>query len=359
MFTILIAALCLLIVASAMGADRSARASRRWRAVGLNLCGIGCLALGLIAIFAWSRGGIAVTQQLAAVDPAGHPATVVRLLVDQDGGLKHRASSDTLLAEKEPVDVVQVSVAGDSSQPATVRTLAESDIRPSNSPVLPAEAADLNELEAWAEEGLESTQPDDVLDPELRSRVEIDFDARPAWVEQTDSDVGGVHQIAVNSGPYRTQRKARKELYKLLQTATNEYINQVVGNPNAARWVNYSEQRVRHGFVNSDNFFDEKVVSPSVGVMYQSHALLEFGPAFHDDVEQAWRQVVARAQLVKVTLAGGAVLGILVLLFGYFNADTATRGFYSGRLKFVTAVAILGTVAAGFFLARSIPWLWL
>ena len=50
---------------------------------------------------------------------------------------------------------------------------------------------------------------------------------------------------------------------------------------------------------------------------------------------------------------------MLVLLFGYFNADTATRGFYSGRLKFVTVVAILGMIVAGFLMARSIPWLWL
>ena len=93
--------------------------------------------------------------------------------------------------------------------------------------------------------------------------------------------------------------------------------------------------------------------------MHQSHALLEFGPAFHHEVERDWHQVMARTQLVKVALAGGAVLGMLVLLFGYFNADTATRGFYSGRLKFVTAVAILAVVATGFLIARSIPWLWL
>ena len=106
------------------------------------------------------------------------------------------------------------------------------------------------------------------------------------------------------------------------------------------------------------NIYDEKVISPSVGVMHQSHALLEFGPEFHRDVEQAWHQIVARARLVKVALAAAAVLGTLALLFSYFQADTATKGFYTGRLKFVTLVAILGLIASGILLARSIPWLW-
>jgi uncharacterized integral membrane protein len=92
--------------------------------------------------------------------------------------------------------------------------------------------------------------------------------------------------------------------------------------------------------------------------MYQSHALLEFGPEFHRQVEESWRQIQARARLVKMALGAAAVLGTLMLLFGFFQADTATRGFYSGRLKFVTAVAILGLIVCGVYLTRSIPWLW-
>ena len=157
-----------------------------------------------------------------------------------------------------------------------------------------------------------------------------------------------VHQISVSSGPYLRQREARKELDRQLKLATDEYINEFLANAAAARWLGYDETRIRQTLVPARNIYDEKVISPSFGVMYQSHALLEFGPEFHRDVEQAWHQIVARAQLAKLTLAAVAVLGTLVLLFSYFHADTATRGFYSGRLKFVTAVAILGLVASGF-----------
>ncbi len=160
------------------------------------------------------------------------------------------------------------------------------------------------------------------------------------------------------SGPYLRQREARKELSRQLQKATDEYINEFLANASAARWLGYDEARIRQTLVSSQNIYDEKVISPSFGAMHQSHALLEFGPEFHRDVERAWHQIVARAQLAKLALAAVAVLGTLVLLFSYFHADTATRGFYSGRLKFVTAMAILGLVASGLLLARSIPWLW-
>jgi hypothetical protein len=167
-----------------------------------------------------------------------------------------------------------------------------------------------------------------------------------------------VHQVSVTAGPYPRQDRARSELNKELKLATDEYINELVGSSTAAHWIAFDESRIRQTLVSPGNNYDEKVISPSVGVMHQSHALLEFGPEFNREIEQAWRQIVARARLVKFALVAAAVLGTLALLLSYFQADTATRGFYTGRLKFVTLVAILGLTASGILLARSIPWLW-
>ena len=167
-----------------------------------------------------------------------------------------------------------------------------------------------------------------------------------------------MHQVSVTAGPYSQQRQVQKELDAELKKATDQYINELLGSSTAARWIAYDVSRVRRSLVAPGNIYDEKVISPSVGVMYQSHALLEFGPEFQRDIEQAWRQIVARARLVRVALAAAAVLGTLALLFSYFQADTATKGFYTGRLKFVTLVAILGLIVTGVWLARSIPWLW-
>ena len=51
--------------------------------------------------------------------------------------------------------------------------------------------------------------------------------------------------------------------------------------------------------------------------------------------------------------------GLLLLasVFGYFRMDNATRGYYTGRLQFMTAAAILGIVGVGAILSQWIHWL--
>ena len=52
--------------------------------------------------------------------------------------------------------------------------------------------------------------------------------------------------------------------------------------------------------------------------------------------------------------AGGMGLVIIVLgtLFGYLKLDTATRGYYSGRLKLAAAAVILSAVTLGAWAAH-------
>jgi hypothetical protein len=45
---------------------------------------------------------------------------------------------------------------------------------------------------------------------------------------------------------------------------------------------------------------------------------------------------------------------MLGVFFGFFRLDTATRGFYTGRLQFTAAAMILTVVVAGVWLARQI-----
>jgi len=311
-----------------------------------GLAGIACLVLGMVAVGAWTRHRVVRHRHAAtAAHAGGQPADVVRLDVNNNGELRYPASASSVIGSASDANATENTADdADESRTATAQaTTIPLDDTPAKETVEPER----------------SGQPAGGTTPELGSSVEIDFDARPDWVDQPDRDVGQLHQISVDSGPFLRLRSARKELDKQLKLATDEYISDVVGHPHAARWVGYDEETIRRRFVAPEHLFDEKVISPSFGPMHQSHALLEFGPDFHREVEQAWRNVRARAQLGKVALGGVAILGVLVLLFGYFTADTASRGFYSGRLKFITIIAILALVATGFAIARSIPWLWL
>jgi uncharacterized integral membrane protein len=322
----------------------------------LNLVGIACLALGIGSVFAWHHPRHVPSHPALATAARGSEdaAVVVRMVVGADGQVTYPVSADSRpQARRGTAEMAadeQVSAEAEPPDAAAVHSAAVHSAADRETTAL-LERIELEGLEAGAgAAGAESVDP-------VIARVEIDYEARPDWVDQPDREEGDRHLICVTSGPFTTLRQARRELQKELKVKTDEYLREFLEHPQAARWVGYDAQEIQLRFVAPDRIFDEKVRSPSFGYMYQCHALLEFGPAFHSEAEQAWHDVLARAQLVKVALAGGAVLGMLVLLFGYFNADTATRGFYSGRLKFLTALAILAVIAAGFFIARSIPWL--
>jgi hypothetical protein len=356
---ILVVLMCAMIVLFAVAADRSARANRRWRAGLLNLCGLLLLVLGAFALFAWSHHGHSVSMHFGRPAYAGqvggapsvtdHPFSIdqsVRSLRDEE----HPAENPEAKPAETPAE-----------QPAAEAEPAET---PAEQPAAEAEpAADVTGevAESKGDGGAVDRSESDgagQLSASPHGQVEIDYAARPEWVDRPEREEGPVHQIAVCSGPYLRSHEAHKELQRQLKRVTDEYINEYLGQQSASRWVFWDAARIGRELVSARNHFEEKVISPSFGVMYQSHALLEFGPDFHGQVEESWRQIQVRAQLVKVALGAAAVLGTLMLLFGFFQADTATRGFYSGRLKFATVVAILGLIACGVYLTRSIPWLW-
>lgn len=323
---ILIILLVIAVILSAVAAERSARGHHRLRAACLNLFGIGCLGAGLVSLYAWSHGHETLTGQIAFASAQANPGTLVELILD----------SGQPTAPAPPA-------------PPAAPSQDESAEAPSPDDELTAEAPD----QPSADTAAESPLPE-----QLKSQVQIDYAARPAWVDREPRDEGPVHLVAVSAGPYHSSQRARQELDVELKRVTDEYIDDLLQSRTAADWISYDPQRIRQFLVGPTNVYDEKVVSPSVGLMHQSHALLTFGPEFQREVQQTWHQIVARARLVKVAMAAAAILGTLALLFSYFHADTATRGFYTGRLKFATFVAILGLIACGFLLARSIPWLW-
>lgn len=331
--TAVIVVLGIAVLVSAIAADRSARKQHRLRAVCLNLFGLGCLAAGLLSLYCWSHGRQTVMRQLAMASVQLERGGLASLLI---------AESDTQAAEvppPAPTPPAPPAAAADDTQPAQEVDPAVMAEDPDPQP--PADADD------------EPALPDD-----MQRQVQIDYAARPDWVDSGARDEGPVHRVSICAGPFPQLRQAQKELLVELKRATDEYINELLGSRTAARWIGYDVARIRQNLVAPKNYYDEKVISPSVGPMHQSHALLEFGPEFHRDVERTWQQIVMRARLVKVALVSAAVLGTLALLFSFFQADSATRGFYTGRLKFATFVAILGLIASGIFLARSIPWLW-
>ena len=179
---------------------------------------------------------------------------------------------------------------------------------------------------------------------------------RPAWVESAPVTTGEVHTIAVCSEPFARTSDALKALDQQLVEKTNEYIADHLGNSMAATFIRYDAKTIRERFVKPENTYHE-VITVSIGPMHQSHALVEFRPEFRQEIEQSWDKVRATSRLTQITLFSGAAILLIASVFGYFRVDHATRGYYTGRLQFMTAAAILAVIGGGIFAARWIHWL--
>ena len=153
-----------------------------------------------------------------------------------------------------------------------------------------------------------------------------------------------------------------------LKKAVAAYIDDYFGPEAAGKCrvsdiIKYDLGYIKKHLVKRGNVFEEKL-QMSFGPMYQTHALLEFGPEFRKeldgrrgDLERYAREV---AIAVPVAGPGPRLRGRAVpagVVFGYFRLDTATRGYYAGRLQFLAATAILIVIVAGALLASRVMWM--
>jgi hypothetical protein len=200
----------------------------------------------------------------------------------------------------------------------------------------------LDETKSAAEAGLSS--PGDVVPPE-----------RPPWVGAAAFTIDRVDYLPVTSGPYATRNECRRALDEVMEREVDQYVEGHRGQAGVAGYVDfdlaYIRAHLRHGGVY------EETVQASFGPMIQQHALLEFGDGFRREIEGRWKQVRVTSRLKLVGLAAVAILAGLATIFAYLRLDTATRGYYSGRLQFAAGAVILGLVALGVLVARWIPWL--
>jgi hypothetical protein len=214
------------------------------------------------------------------------------------------------------------------------------------------------EAAAPADSVSSSSSGPEQLDVPIQSEAEAAAEAvvvpedRPAWVESAPVLEGEVHRVSVNSDFQAREADAWRALDGALVKSTRAYVADYLGSNKAPLFFSFSLDEIKTQYLRPENVYHE-VVQVSFGPMHQAHALLEFPPEFRRHLDERWSQVRAAGNLVTV---GGSVIGVLALLaivFGYFRLDTATRGYYTSRLQFLAAVAILALIVAAFMFART------
>jgi hypothetical protein len=178
---------------------------------------------------------------------------------------------------------------------------------------------------------------------------------RPRWVDEAPRRENGVFHTAVKVGPYPTRADCDQELPLELQRATRGYIGSYLGSE-AAELVDLPLPYIHEKIFTAE--WEEAAPKLTVGPMSYPMTILHVRLEFDDDVRNEIRRrhdeaLVARR--LKYTGTGaGLVLGLLGTMFGYLRLDTATRGYYSGRLRLAAGAMILAQSAVLALLAGGI-----
>jgi hypothetical protein len=104
-----------------------------------------------------------------------------------------------------------------------------------------------------------------------------------------------------------------------------------------------------------EDTWDEYGRTPGVSgeEAWETHILLKFDHSDRQYIEQQWQQMRLGSNLRYTGAGAGIVLGLLGTLFGYLKLDTATRGYYSGRLKLATGAMMAAITTLGILLAAG------
>jgi hypothetical protein len=192
---------------------------------------------------------------------------------------------------------------------------------------------------------------------------------RPDWVETEAAKNDDFYQVAVESGLHVRKRTAQQSLRDEVKATVDAYVKDYLESELAATLAGYSIEESDIAATRRINLrlegktfeiarerFDEQVEF-DYGVMNQSHALVKIDKKVKNALDQRWNKVRAASRLFQTGLGVGAVLLLLGTMFSYLKLDTATRGYYTGRLQFGAAAAILAIIAAGVVCANRIPWM--
>jgi uncharacterized integral membrane protein len=197
-----------------------------------------------------------------------------------------------------------------------------------------------------------SDDPNSVSEP----RVEYPSDM-PSWITQPVAADGPVHYLLVESDPALNVNECRRGLDEKLEAAVNEYIDDYLSVAGASRLVSYDAETIRTRLVRPTEQYTGRIKIRSLDPMLQSWARLSIDQDFRNELDERWRAERRKARLLQTVLFGGGAMAVLALVFGFFSIDTATRGYYTGRLRLAALTAILAVIVAGVLVARFVPWL--
>ena len=186
------------------------------------------------------------------------------------------------------------------------------------------------------------------------SKFEVD---PPIWFIKERTSEGEVDRLPISEFGFGGEED--KELFEsAVLKVVESYLDEILG-PDAHHHVKLSVGDLRsQSVIAAEEIRDGIYVAGGRSEpTWHYYAILEFDAGFRDRVEKTWLETRQTSRLVGVAVLSGSVFLVIALLLGTLRMNSATSGFYQGRLQFLGGVVILGIIAAGFYFGSQLDWI--
>lgn len=178
---------------------------------------------------------------------------------------------------------------------------------------------------------------------------------RPAWLDGPLQGLAADGTYVLRSSTERlhhTVDESHRAVADVVAQATHDYIRELLGAKAAERMSIPMSTILNHFLADTWDEFGP-APGPYSEPAWETHVLLKFDAADRRMIEQQWQQMVVAENLRYTGAGAGIVLGLLATVFGYLKLDTATRGYYSGRLKLAAGAVFAAIASLGIWLAEG------
>lgn len=174
---------------------------------------------------------------------------------------------------------------------------------------------------------------------------------RPEWVDAAprldkEGKYGAYHTSA-KSGFHANDRDARAALNEAIQERIAGYIDNLPGLGADAHYRVELDPRYIEDHIVKDLYTETRDFERAGENMLQMHARLEFDSDVRDTVFEQYRRGTVEERLWLFAGAAGLLLIVVGAVYSYLKLDTATKGYYSGRLTLAAAAVVLSALTLG------------
>lgn len=183
---------------------------------------------------------------------------------------------------------------------------------------------------------------------------------RPAWVDEVALPTRDMLlRKVINVGKYSSLDEIQAELPRQVDEALRDFMRESLPG-NAASVIKLPPgYAVDHGVLADRWLETHPAAEHSFGEpMYTLHVLIQVDRATRDDLQARYEASIVEHRVGVIGLGGGLLLALLGTLYGYLKLDTATQGYYTGRLRLAAGLTGLSAAAAAAALVAERVVMW-